>query len=74
MTLDQVRLFICKLFKRPALKVKPADRRFLVMMILMFFGIKRFDDIKKLRVCDISVLRGGHLEFYVERSKTDQLG
>ena len=74
MTFDHVRLFICKLFKRPALKVKPADRRFLVMMILMFFGMKRFDDIKKLRVCDINVLHGGHLEFYVERSKTDQLG
>ena len=74
MTLDHVRLFICKLFKRPALKVKPADRRFLVMMILMFFGMKRFDDIKQLRVCDISVLHGGHLEFYVERSKMDQLG
>ena len=65
MTLDHDRLFICKLFKRPALKVKPADQRFLVMMILMFFGMKRFDDIKKLRVCDINVLRGGHLEFYV---------
>ena len=51
MTLDHVRLFICKLFKRPALKVKPADHRFLVMMILMFFGMKRFDDIKQLRVC-----------------------
>ena len=48
MTLDHVRLFICKLFKRPALKVKPADWRFLVMMILMFFGMKQFDDIKKL--------------------------
>ena len=48
MTLDHVRLFICKLFKRPALKVKPADRMFLVMMILMFFGMKRFDDINQL--------------------------
>ena len=66
MTLDHVRLLICKLFKRPAVKVKPADRRFLMMMILMFFGMKRFDDIKQLRVCDITLLRGGHLEFYVE--------
>ena len=74
MTLDHVWLLICKLFKRPALKVKPADRRFLMMMILMFFGMKRFDDIKQLRVCDIRVLNGGHLEFYVERSKTDQMG
>ena len=45
-----------------------------MMMIIMFFGMKRYDNIKQLRVRDISVLRGGHLEFYVERSKTDQLG
>ena len=43
------------------------------MMMLLFFGIRRFDDIKKLRVCDINVLKGGHLEFYVSSSKTDQL-
>ena len=73
MTLDHIRLFICKLYKKPASKVKPADRRFLVMMMLLFFGIRRFDDIKKLRVCDINVLKGGHLEFYVSSSKTDQL-
>ena len=48
MTLDHVRLFICKLFKTPASKVKPMDRRFLMMMIIMFFGMKRFDDIKQL--------------------------
>ena len=30
--------------------------------------------MKKLRVCDVNVLRGGHLEFYVSSSKTDQLG
>ena len=74
MLLDRVRLLICKLFKRPAVKVKPADRRFLVMMLLLFFGMKRHDDIKRLRVCDINVLHGGHLEFYVDSSKTDQLG
>ena len=74
MSLDHMRLLICKLFKRPAVKVKPADWRFLVMMLLLFFGMKRFDDIKRLRVCDINVLREGHLEFYVNSSKTDQPG
>ena len=73
MSLDHVRLMLCKLFKRPAVKVRPADRRFLVMMLLMFFGMKRYDDVKNLRVCDITVLKGGHLEFYVDSSKTDQL-
>ena len=48
MTLDHIHLFICKLFKRPAFKVKPADRWFLMMMIIMFFGMKRYDDIKQL--------------------------
>merc|ERR1712082_384283 len=74
MSLDHVRLLIFKLFKRPAFKVKPEDRRFLVMMLLLFFRMKRYNDVKRLRVCDITVLQGGHLEFYVDSSKTDQLG
>ena len=74
MLLDHVRLLICKLFKRPAVKVKPADRRFFIMMLLLFFGMKRFDNVKRLRVCDINVLHGGYLKFYVESSKTDQMG
>ena len=54
--------------------MKPADRRFLVQMLLLFFGMKRYDDLKEIRVCDITVLEGGHLEFYVASSKTDQSG
>merc|ERR1711989_51800 len=33
MTLDHIRLFICKLYKKPASKVKAADRRFLVSVL-----------------------------------------
>ena len=36
--------------------------------------MKRFDDFKEIRVCDITVLDGEELEFYVSRSKTDQEG
>ena len=36
--------------------------------------MKRFDDIKRLRVRDISVFHEGHLDFYVDSSKTDQMG
>ena len=74
MTLDPVRWCMCELFRRPAVKVKAADRRVLVRMLLLFFGMKGFNDIKRLRVCDINVWRGGHLEFCVESPKTDQLG
>ena len=74
MTLDHVRLLIRKLYKKPARKVAPADRRFLVQQLLLFFGMRRYDDLKEITVGDISVLEHGDLEFYVGRSKTDQDG
>ena len=73
MTLNHIRLLLLRFYKRPACKVRPADRHFLMLMIIMFFGIKRFDDVKDLKVSDITVLEDGHLEFYVDNSKTDQL-
>ena len=48
MMLDHVRLFICKLFKKPVLKVKPADQRFLVMMILLKVHKNPFSQVTKL--------------------------
>ena len=74
MSLQHVRLLIGTLYKKPAERVKPAERRFLVMQLFMFFGIRRFDDIRMLRVRDCVVLDTGDLEMYVLSSKTDQLG
>ena len=74
MTVEHVRLLIKTLYKRPARRVKPADRRFLVMTLLMFFGIRRFSDIRMLRVSDFVVMDTGDLEVSVTSSKTDQLG
>ena len=74
MTIDHVRLLIRKLYKKPAVKVKPADRRFLLQQLFLFFRMRRFDDIKELTVGDITVLDGGDLEVYVAKSKCDQGG
>ena len=57
MTLDHVRLLIGRYYKRPARKVCPRDRRFLLHQLLMFFGMTRFDDLREVRVGDVSVLR-----------------
>ena len=70
MTLQHVRLLIGTLYKKPAERVKPAERRFLVQQLMMFFGIRRFDDIRMIRVCDCVVLDTGDLEVYVSSSKT----
>ena len=40
----------------------------------MFFGMRRFDDLREVRVGDVAVLEDGDLEIFVARSKTDQDG
>ena len=40
----------------------------------MFFGMRRFDDVKEIWVEDVTVLEEGDLEIYVAQSKTDQDG
>ena len=63
MTLDHVRLLIGRLYKRPAKKVCPRDRRFLLHQLLMFFGMRRFDDLREVRVGDVTVLEDRILRF-----------
>ena len=65
MTLDHVRLLIGRYYKRPAKKVRPADRRFLFQQLLMFFGMRRFDDVKEIPVEDGMVLEEEDLEIFV---------
>ena len=40
----------------------------------MFFGMRRFDDLKEIQVTDVTVLEDGDLEIFVAQSKTDQDG
>ena len=74
MTIDHVKLLIGRYYKRPARKVCPRDRRFLLHQLLMFFGMRRFADLREVRVGDVAVLEDGDLEIFVTRSKTDQDG
>ena len=50
------------------------DRRFLVQQLFLFFGMRRYDNIKEITYGDVKVLGEGNLEVYVRRSKTDQEG
>ena len=74
MTLDHVRLLIRRFYKKPAKKVSPMNRRFLLKQPLMFFGMRRFDNLREVWVRDVAVLEDGDLEIFVARSKTDQDG
>ena len=49
-----------------------ADIRALTFCFLGYAGFLRFDELSKLRVCDISIYKE-HMEIFIESSKTDQL-
>ena len=49
-----------------------ADVRALTFCLLGFAGFLRYDELSKLRLCDISIYES-HMELFIESSKTDQL-
>ena len=69
MTLDHVRLLIGRYYKRPAKKVRPADRRFMLQQLLMFFGMRRFDDVKEIGIEDVTMIEEGDLEILLHRAR-----
>ena len=72
-SLEDIMVMVRDIYKVPASRVEPARRRFLVMQLLLFFGIKRFSDISLLRMKDISFRKDGSVEVFVRKSKTDQM-
>ena len=73
LTLEQVMVMVRDVYKVPASRAEPARRRFLVMQLLLFFGVKRFSDIAGLKVKDISFRKDGSVEVFMRKSKTDQM-
>ena len=74
MRLEHIKLMIKLFYKRLAKKVSPFDRRFLVQQLFLYFGMRRFDDIKEITVGDVRVLDGGDLDVYVRQSMNDHEG
>ena len=56
---------IGKLYRKPACKVAPCDRRFFMQQLFLYFGMQRFDDIKEVMVNDFRIVGGNDLEVYV---------
>ena len=74
MRMEHIRLMIKLYHRRPARKVSTLNRRLLVQQLFLYFGMRRYDDIKEITYGDVKVLVEGNLEVYVKRIKTDQEG
>ena len=49
-------------------------RRFLALMLVTFFGVKRFSDVNKVKVRDVDFKEDGSVEVWMKYSKTDSVG
>ena len=66
---DQLQLLVNRFGSESA---SLADVRALTFCLLGFAGFLRYDELSKLRLCDISIYES-HMELFIESSKTDQL-
>ena len=72
MSVGHLEILVKNLFKIPAGQVKAADRRCLVMQLILFLGMKRFSDIQHVRVDDVKFRGDGAVEVQIWKTKTDQ--
>ena len=66
---DQLQMLVNRFGARDA---SLADVRALTFCLLGFAGFLRYDELSKLKLCDITTY-GDHMELFIESSKTDQL-
>ena len=59
MRMEHIRLMIKMYYRKPARKVSALDRRFLVQQLFLYFGMRRYDDIKEITYGDVKVLDEG---------------
>ena len=74
MTLGHLVTLVKCLYKKPAGLVPPVEKRGLLLQVLMFLGMKRFSDIRSVRVEDIKFRASGAVEISLGKTKTDQEG
>ena len=58
-------------YRKDHRKVTPERRRFLLMKIFCFLGMRRFNDIHKVRRRNVEFREDGRVKVWVEKSKTD---
>ena len=69
MELRYLRKFVARLFKHLAGLVDPAKRRLLVQQVILFLGLRRFDNIKGLKWGDFWVKEDNVVEIFMARTR-----
>ena len=72
MTRKTLRKIVKSCYNKDFRKVTPERRRFLIMKIFCFLGVRRFSDIHKIRRRNVEVREDGRVKVWVEKSKIDK--
>ena len=71
MTKERLEKIMKVCYRSEAKKVAPERRRFLLMKIFCFLGVKRFDDIQKIKKKDVVFRQDDRVKVWLARTKTD---
>ena len=72
--LEDIAKMIKEIYIQGRSEVSWERKRFLVLYLMLFFGIRRFGDINKLKLKDLDFKRNGEIEIWMKKTKTDTLG
>ena len=72
LTLEDMEVFIKRIFTGERKDDSLSKKRMLALLCLLFFGVRRFDDVQRIKVKDVMVVGEDKVEIKLGRTKTDQ--
>ena len=72
MTKEILEVIVKSCYNKDSKLVLPERRRFMMMKIMCFLGVKRFNDIHKIKRKNVTVREDGRVKVWIEKTKTDK--
>ena len=70
--MEDMEVFIKRIFTGERKDDSLSKKRMLALLCLLFFGVRRFDDVQRIKVKDVTVVGEDKVEIKLGRTKTDQ--
>ena len=72
MSKEVLEVIVKNFYRKNFCQVPPEKRRFMLMKVVCFLGVKRFGDIHKIKRKNVTVREDGRVKVWIEKSKTDK--
>ena len=72
-SLEDVEIMVKEIYMRLGDQAPKSRRRFLILQLFLFLGLKRFSDINRIKVQDIKFNHDQSIDIWMKKTKTDKL-